>query len=266
MAKKNIDEVFLNLLNKCKEESKLNDEVYNFILNNYDIDKEYFTNNIIFKYNRELFYSIYINFKLTCNSFNYSDYCNKLDDMSLIYYDKLDEQFNTDVLYNMSNLLFVLEKKENNKESNKSKNILYSLKAIFNKRNNLSNTMEYIVTIEDIEKLTDYLLELRINMSEEEVYSIFCYVISNIDNKNFDLEEFITKVKQNNYIYLQDYEYFNNFEENHQNLFASVNSNMDLYKKLVQDLISLEDKYNTSFENIDSSLSSIVRKLKKDNK
>ena len=166
----------------------------------------------------------------------------------------------------MSNLLFVLEKKENNKESNKSKNILYSLKAIFNKRNNLSNTMEYIVTIEDIEKLTDYLLELRINMSEEEVYSIFCYVISNIDNKNFDLEDFITKVKQNNYIYLQDYEYFNNFEENHQNLFASVNSNMDLYKKLVQDLISLEDKYNTSFENIDSSLSSIVRKLKKDNK
>ena len=264
MAKLYIDEVFMNILNKLKE-SNMNEDLYNFILNSYDTDKEYFKDNIVFKNNRELFYTIYINYKTILTSFNYKDYYKKINSLSLIYFDKLDEEYNNDIMFSMTNILFNIENQVNDEDDLTSKNILYSLRVIFNNKYYLKEVLDKISFCHDIEMITNFLLDLRVNISEDELFNIFNYVINNISKKEFNLEDFKTKVKQNNYIYLEDYKYFLDFENNHNSLFESVNQNMDNYKRLIEKLNDIEKNYNTTLDNMDTCLSSLVKRLNKSN-
>ena len=39
----------------------------------------------------------------------------------------------------------------------------------------------------------------------------------------------------------EDYEFFNDFNNNHKNILNSVNSNIDLYQQLLEKLTSIED-------------------------
>lgn len=264
MAKLYIDEVFMDILNKLKE-SNMDNDLYNFILISYDNDKEYFIDNIIFKNNRELFYTIYINFKTICTKFNYRDYYKKINSLSLIYFDKLDEEYNNDIIFSMTNTLFNIENEVNDKDDLTSKNVLYSLRVIFNNKCYLKEVLSKIMFSNDTEEIANFLLDLRINISEDELFNIFNYLINNINKKEFNLEEFKTKIKQNNNIYLEDYKYFLNYEENHNNLFESVNGNMDSYKRLMEKLKDLEQNSTSTLDNIDSCLSSLVRRLNKSN-